>query len=77
MIAAIVRASRSPKPDELPFSRLQQGALEGGPGDIELGHRVAVQPHTSLRDEPARVARRPDAEEIDEKSREMDGITIR
>src|SRR3954447_15609597 len=76
MIATIARASRSPKPDELPLPRLQESAVEIRARDVQIGDDPIVHANGALADQPARFTCRRRSEDVDEERRQMDRLPI-
>src|SRR5512133_1142663 len=77
MIATRSPQSSGGKPHESPLSGLDQGSLEAGPRNVDLGGRLPVDLDCALRDQAPRLACRADAEMLDQERRQMDGISRR
>ena len=77
MIATRGPPSSGGKPHEPPLSGLDERPLQPGPRDVELGDRLAVDLDRALRDQTPRLARRADAEVLDQERRQMDRIARR
>src|ERR1700675_3257805 len=75
MIATRSPQSSGGKAHESPFSGLDEGPLEPGPRNVDLGGRLPVDLDGALGDQAPRLARRAHAEMLDQKGRQMDGIS--
>src|SRR5882724_6819578 len=74
MIATRSLPSSGWKPHESPLSGLDEGPLEPGPRDVDLGRRLPVDLDRTLGDQAPRLARRAHVEVLDQESRQVDGI---
>jgi hypothetical protein len=57
MIAAVRLVSSGFQTGETPLPRLEEGALEPGAREIDVGHRLAVQLDPTLGEKAARLTR--------------------
>jgi len=69
-------SSGSVEPNEATLAGLEHGPVQSCPRHVELADRVAVELHSALRYQPARLAR-GEPECVGEERRKMDGIACR
>src|SRR3954454_21775745 len=59
------------------FARLERSSLEALTRNVQLRDRCAVELHAALLDQAPRLARRPDAEALDEQRGQMERVALR